>query len=396
MKQLKKQIDRLKPYFEKGGKFQSLNSVFEGFYTFLFTPNETAGINGVHIHDSNDSKRTMITVVVALLPCLLFGMYNVGYQHFMAIGANSADILSNFWYGLCATLPQIIVAYVVGLGIEFVVAQIRGHEIQEGFLVSGILIPMICPIDTPLWMIAVAVAFAVIFAKEVFGGTGYNILNVALVTRAFLFFAYPSKMSGDAVFVSVDPSMAVDGYSGATPLAQLAQATAGNTTLSDVTGNIIPWINTVIGNIPGSWGETSVICIAIGAAILLFTGIASWRIILSALIGGLSMAFVVNCFSSPLYPVTYVNPLYQLCLGGFAFAVVFMATDPVTACRTNAGKIIYGFLIGVIAILIRCYNTGYPEGAMLAVLLMNCFASLIDWCVIRVNIRRRLKRVSAK
>jgi len=395
MKQLKKQMDRLKPHFEKGGRLQSLHSVFDGMYTFLFTPNETAACTGAHIHDSNDSKRTMITVVIALLPCMLFGMYNIGYQHYMAIGADYQNVLTNFWYGLLTALPQIIVAYVVGLGIEFIVAQKRGHEIQEGFLVSGILIPMICPIDTPLWMLAVAVAFAVIFAKEIFGGTGYNVLNIALVTRAFLFFAYPSKMSGDAVFVSVNPLEAVDGYSGATPLAQLAQATPDHVALTDVAGNTIPWINTIIGNIPGSWGETSAICIAIGAIILLATGIASWRIIASALCGGLLMAFIANHFASPAYPVTFVSPLYQLCLGGFLFAVVFMATDPVTACRTNTGKVIYGFLIGVMAMIIRCYNTGYPEGAMLAVLLMNCFASLIDWCVVRANIRRRLNRVKA-
>lgn len=389
MKGLKKKIDQIRPNFEKGGRFEKLHSVFDGFYTFLFTPNETSR-SGVHIHDSNDSKRTMITVVIALLPCCLFGMWNIGFQHFLATG-ESADFFRTFLYGFFAVLPQILTAYIVGLGIEFVVAQMRGHEIQEGFLVSGILIPMICPVDTPCWMLAVAVAFAVIFAKEVFGGTGYNFLNVALVTRAFLFFSYPSKMSGDNVFVSLGNAPAVDAYSGATPLGQLASSAPG-TTITDVLGNPLPFRDIFFGLYPGSWGETSTFCILIGAAILLFTGIANWRIIFSALIGGFLMALLANGLQSDLYPVTFISPLEQLCLGGFMFAIVFMATDPVTACRTNAGKYIYGFLIGAIAIIIRCYNTGFPEGAMLAVLLMNCFAPLIDHCVVSLNIRRRLRR----
>ena len=393
MKSLKRKIDALKPHFEKGGKLEKLHSVFDGFYTFLFTPNETSA-SGVHIHDANDSKRTMITVVIALIPCLLFGIYNIGYQHAMATGADMA-FLQMIWYGLLKALPQIVVAYAVGLGIEFIAAQIRGHEIQEGFLVSGILIPMICPIDTPLWMIAVAVAFAVIFAKEVFGGTGYNFLNVALVTRAFLFFAYPSKMSGDGVFVSLGNSTAVDAFTGATPLGQIASSTQGAVQLTNVLGEPLTFWDTFIGLIPGSWGETSTLFILVGAAILLLTGIASWRIIASAVVGGLVMSSVAHYFATPLYPATLIDPVQQLCLGGFAFAVVFMATDPVTACRTNVGKYIYGFMIGVMAIVIRCYNTGYPEGAMLAVLLMNCFAPLIDYCVVEANIRRRLARTIA-
>lgn len=390
MGKLKQNIDRLKPHFDKGGRFSALHSVFDGFYTFLYTPNETSR-SGVHIHDSNDSKRTMITVVLALLPCCLFGMWNIGYQHALAIGSLDSGLFSLFFFGFWAVLPQIITAYVVGLGIEFIVAQLRGHEIQEGFLVSGILIPMICPVDTPCWMIAVAVAFAVIFAKEVFGGTGYNFLNVALVARAFLFFAYPSKMSGDAVFVNLGESPAIDGFSGATPLGQLASAPAGAPVLS-VDGNVLSLADMFWGFTPGSWGETSTFCILIGAVVLLATGIASWRIITSGVVGALLMGVIANNFASPLYPVTFISPLEQLCLGGFAFAIVFMATDPVTACRTNTGKYIYGFLIGALAILIRCYNTGYPEGAMLAVLLMNCFASLIDYCVVNSNIRRRQKR----
>lgn len=393
MKGLKRQLDKLKPQFEKGGKYQKLHSVFDGFYTFLYTPNETSR-SGVHIHDANDSKRTMITVVLALLPCVLFGLYNIGYQHSLATGIQ-AGIIEMFLYGLWAALPNILTAYIVGLGIEFIVAQIRGHEIQEGFLVSGILIPMICPIDTPWWMLAVAVAFAVIFAKEVFGGTGYNFLNVALVTRAFLFFAYPTKMSGDGVFVSLGGDTPVDGFSGATPLGQLASSTDPGVVMTDVIGNPLSFSDIFFGFIPGSWGETSTLCILIGAVILLATGMASWRIMLSGVLGGLAMGLIAHNFASPLYPVTYLTPIEQLCLGGFAFAIVFMATDPVTACRTNIGKYIYGFLIGAIAILIRCYNTGFPEGAMLAVLLMNCFASLIDYCVVNSNIRRRLRRVQA-
>jgi len=395
VKFLKQRLDKVKPKFEKGAKYGKLHSVFDGFYTFLYTPNETSS-SGVSIHDANDSKRTMIIVVLALMPCCLFGMWNIGYQHDLATGLADIDIFRQFFYGFFAVLPQILTAYIVGLGIEFAVAQMRGHEIQEGFLVSGILIPMICPVDTPCWMIAVAVAFAVIFVKEVFGGTGYNFMNVALATRAFLFFAYPSKMSGDSVFVSLGGEQAVDGYSGATPLGQLASSSDPSVAISSISGDPLTLSDCFWGLIPGSWGETSTFCIIIGAVILLFTGMASWRIMFPAVGGGLLMAWIANLTASPLYPVTYLPPLMQLTLGGFAFAVVFMATDPVTACRTNAGKYVYGFLIGVIAMLIRCYNTGYPEGAMLAVLLMNCFAPLIDHIVVNININRRLKRPELK
>ncbi len=398
VKALKKQIDKIKPYFEEGGKLHAFRSVFDGFETFLFTPNETS-VSGVHIHDSRDSKRTMIIVVLALIPCLLFGMYNAGYQHFLASGATSFPFWQLFGYGFLSILPTIVVTYLVGLGIEFIVAQWRGEEIQEGFLVTGILIPLICPIETPLWMIAVATAFSVIFAKEVFGGTGFNIVNIALVTRAFLFFAYPASMSGDKVFIGNSPVFGIgtplpDSFTGATPLGQIATSAAG-TPITDVLGNQVSLWDMFLGLIPGSFGETSTLCILIGALILLVTGIANWRIIISVFAGGAFMAWIANLTATPTYPASYLGIAEQLCLGGFAFAAVFMATDPVTAARTTPGKYIYGFLVGVIAILIRTYNNGYPEGAMLAVLLMNVLAPLIDYCVVQVNINRRLKRIKA-
>ena len=401
MKALKKLLDKARPAFEDGGKLHAFRSVFDGFDTFLFTPNETSR-SGVHIHDSMDSKRTMIIVIAALVPCLLFGMYNTGYQHWLACGATEFPFWSLMLYGFLAVLPRIVVSYLVGLGIEFAVAQWRKEEIQEGFLVTGILIPMICPIETPLWMIAVATAFSVIFVKEVFGGTGYNIFNVALVTRAFLFFAYPAKMSGDGVFVALNPTFGLggqvaDGFTGATPLGQIAASGATGPAevakaMTTLTNEPISTLDMFLGLIPGSFGETSVLCILIGAAILLLTGIASWRIILSVFVGGAFMAFIANTFATPTYPASFLSVADQLCLGGFAFAAVFMASDPVTSCRTNTGKYIYGFLIGVVAILIRTYNNGYTEGAMLAVLLMNALAPLIDYCVVEANVRRRLKR----
>ena len=400
MKALKKLLDKARPAFEPGGKLHAFHSVYDGFDTFLFTPAETSR-SGVHIHDSMDSKRTMIIVIAALLPCLLFGMYNTGYQHWLASGATEFPFWSLFFYGLLAVLPRIVVSYVVGLGIEFTVAQWRKEEIQEGFLVTGILIPMICPIETPLWMIA----FSVIFVKEVFGGTGYNIFNVALVTRAFLFFAYPAKMSGDSVFVSLQPVLGLghdvaDGFTGATPLGQIA--TSGATShaelaqsMTTLTHDPLTTWDMFFGLIPGSFGETSTLCILIGALLLLATGIASWRIILSVFAGGAVMALIANWFATPTYPASFLTVADQLCLGGFAFAAVFMASDPVTSCRTNTGKYIYGFLVGVFAILIRTYNNGYPEGAMLAVLLMNAFAPLIDYCVVEANVRRRMRRTKA-
>lgn len=395
MGKLKQSIDKIKPNFDKGGKFEKLHSTFDAFYTFLYTPNTTSK-TGVHIHDSFDSKRMMIMVVVALLPCCIFGMWNVGYQHFLATTGESNTILQCFIYGFLAVLPQILTSYIVGLGIEFIIAQIRGHEVQEGFLVSGILIPMICPVDTPCWMLAIAVAFSVIFVKEVFGGTGYNFMNVALAARAFLFFSYPAKMSGDKVFVSLGNATNVDAFSGATPLGQLASQTPDHVSLTGVLGQPLSLNDIFLGLYPGSWGETSTLCILIGAAILLLCGIANWRIILSGLTGGFLMSVLIHNYATPAYPASYLMPIEQMLLGGFMFAIVFMATDPVTACRTNIGKYIYGFLIGVIAMIIRCYNPGYPEGAMLAVLLMNCFAPVIDWCIVNNNIRKRAKRANLK
>lgn len=401
MSKLRQYLDKVRPHFEEGGKLHAFHSVFDGFDTFLYTPRTTSGAGEVHIHDSIDSKRTMIIVVLALMPCFFFGMYNTGYQHWLACGESIFPFWQLLFYGFLTILPRVVVAYLVGLGIEFVVAQWRKEEIQEGFLVTGILIPMICPVETPLWMLAVATAFSVIFVKEVFGGTGYNIFNVALVARAFLFFAYPAHMSGDKVFVATGSMfgfgpVAPDSFSCATPLGQIATTTGNSLQLTGIDGSILSSWDAFLGLIPGSFGETSVICILIGAAVLLFSGIGSWRIMLSAVAGALLMGWIANSCATATYPASYLSPLDQLLYGGFAFAVVFMATDPVTASRTNAGKLVYGFLIGVVAVLIRTYNNGYPEGAMLAVLLMNAFAPLIDYCVVQRNISRRLKRATAK
>ena len=384
---LRQFVDKIKPNFEKGGKLHAFRSVFGGFETFLFVPNHTAK-NGTNIHDCFDSKRMMIMVCLALVPALLFGMYNVGYQHYLAAGMlEAATFMQVFGYGFLAVLPKIIVSYLVGLGIEFTVAQWKGEEIHEGFLVSGLIIPMIVPVGTPLWIIALATAFAVIFAKEIYGGTGMNIFNVALVTRAFIFFAYPSVISGDAVWVATDSIFGlgadIDGYTAATALGQAAVAEAP------------AWdMNMVWGFIPGSIGETSVVAIALGALILLGSGIASWKTMLSVFVGGGLMAWVFNQIGNPDNAVAMMPWYEHLVLGGFCFGAVFMATDPVTSCRTECGKYIYGFLIGVVAILIRVLNPGYPEGMMLAILLMNLFAPLIDYYVYQSNISKRAKRAA--
>jgi len=390
VKALRNYLNKIKPTFEEGGRLSMFRSVFDGFETFLFVPNETSQ-SGVHIHDSIDSKRTMTVVVIALIPALLFGMYNVGYQHNLAIGAEQL-FWPTFLFGFLAVLPKILISYIVGLGIEFMVAQWKKEEIQEGFLVSGMLIPMIVPIDTPLWMIALATAFAVVFAKEVFGGTGYNIFNVALVTRAFLFFAYPAAMSGDQVFVrtadtfGLGAGSVVDGFSGATPLGVASTATSG-------TGYPALSMDMITGLIPGSIGETSVIAIGIGAVLLLLTGIASWKTMLSVFVGGALTAWMFNAIGMDGNAMANMPWYEHLVLGGFCFGAVFMATDPVTSARTERGKWIYGFLIGFLAICIRVLNPGYPEGMMLAILMMNIFAPLIDYYVVDANIKRRANRL---
>lgn len=395
MKALRNFLDKVKPSFEEGGKFHAFRSVFDGFETFLFVPNTTAK-RGSHIHDCNDSKRAMSMVVIALMPALLFGIYNVGFQHYLVNG-EQASFLACFVFGLAAVLPKIVVSYLVGLGIEFIVAQFKGEEIHEGFLVSGLLIPMIVPVECPLWILAVATAFAVIFAKEVFGGTGYNIFNVALVTRAFLFFAYPTKLSGESVWVETDPicgigstNSLVDGFTGATALGQ-AKVVEGAVT--NAIGEPLSILDMVIGLIPGSIGETSVIAIALGAIFLLWTGTASWKTMLSVFVGGGLTAYLFNLWGAN--PAMQLPWYEHLLLGGFCFGAVFMATDPVTSPRTDGGKYIYGFLVGFFAIVIRCMGS-YPEGMMLAILLMNLFTPLINYCFVQANISRRMKRVANK
>ena len=377
----------MKPTFSEGGKLSAFGSLFEAAETFFYVPGETAKVHGAQIHDAIDSKRSIFFVVIALLPALLFGMYNIGYQHSIAIGAADSTVWCDFLYGLAALLPKIVVSYVVGLGIEIAVAQWKKEEVHEGFFVTGILIPMIVPVNCPLWILAIATAFAVIFAKEVFGGTGMNIFNPALVTRAFLFFAYPAMMSGDKVWVNKNYmdciNGTIDGYGCATPLGKLA---AGEPVSCSA-------LDTVIGTIPGSVGETSFIAILIGAAILIWAGIASWKIILSVFAGGAIMAYFMNFGDAEALNFQWWE---QLTVGGFAFGAVFMATDPVTSCRTESGKWIYGFLIGAMTIIIRIYNPGYPEGMMLAILLMNVFAPLIDYCFVSSNISKRAKRAIKK
>ena len=372
---LRNYLDKQKPKFEKGGKLEKFHSVFTGFESFLFVPNTTTS-SGAHIRDAVDLKRTMIIVVLALIPALLFGIYNVGYQHFNAVGGLAdTTFFQLFFYGLWKVLPMIIVSYVVGLGIEFAVAQMKGHEINEGFLVSGLLIPMIMPVEAPLWMVALSTAFAVIIGKEIFGGTGMNIWNPALLARAFFFFSYPSMISGDKVWIAGDTA---DAISQATPLAQMALGQPLTYSTADMF-----W-----GFIPGSVGETSAFCILIGAVILLLTNVASWRTMISVFVGGYLMALIFQ-------PISGVEAYQQLLMGGFAFGAVFVATDPVTSAQTNTGKYVYGLLIGAMAVIIRCINPGYPEGMMLAILLMNTFAPLIDWFVVQANIKRRLKRAKA-
>lgn len=385
MSVLKKYLDKIKPNFEEGGKYHAFRSVFDGMETFLFVPNTTSK-TGVNIHDAIDSKRIMSIVVIALLPALLFGMYNVGYQNNIQAGVTDMQFLPTFLYGLLAVLPKVLVSYIVGLGIEFAWAQWKGEEIQEGYLVSGIIIPLIVPVNCPLWMLAIACAFAVVFAKEIFGGTGMNIFNVALVARAFLFFSYPQIMSGDKAWIATDQIFGLgnalpDTFTAATPLGMVAHHATIDYSFADM----------IWGFIPGSIGETSIVAIAIGAVILLWCGIASWKTMLSVFAGGFLTAWAFYAAGK-----TSIPAYEHLVLGGFVFGAVFMATDPVTSARTEIGKYIYGFLIGVVAILIRVMNDGYPEGMMLAILLMNMLAPLIDHCVVQCNINKRMNRLTRK
>ena len=371
MKGLRKIVDNVKPTFTEGGKLGFLASFFDAFETFLFVPNTTTK-KGAHIRDCNDLKRTMTMVILALVPAFLFGCFNTGVQ----VGLEGLTALA---YGFVRVLPMVAVSYIVGLGIEIVYAQIRKEEVAEGYLVTGLLIPMIMPVSTPLWMVALGVAFAVIFGKEVFGGTGMNIFNPALVARAFVFFAFTPQMSGEKVWFSDWKMMgATDATTGATALEQLA--TTGDMQWS--------FMDAFLGFIPGSFGETSTLCILIGAAILLYTGVASWRTMLSVFVGGLAMGYLFQAVGLTEYPA-----YYHLVVGGFAFGAVFMATDPVTSAQTNTGKYIVGFMTGALAVLVRVVNPAYPEGMMLAILFMNALAPTVDYFVVEANINRRKNRV---
>lgn len=382
MKWLREYINRIKPSFEKGGRFEKLESTFDAFETFLFVPNKVTQ-TGSHIRDNMDMKRTMSVVIIALLPALFFGMYNAGYMHFLSTG-QSGTFWALFGFGFLQVLPVVAVSYITGLAIEFIFAQIRGHEVNEGFLVSGMLIPLVMPVDVPLWMVSVSTAFAVIIGKEVFGGTGMNVLNPALTARAFLFFAYPSEMTGDKVWIAgmKQGENLVDGFSGSTVLGNLAQG---------ATHSLPTDLNAFLGFIPGSIGETSKLAILLGAFVLIYTGAGSWKIIVATLAGGLFAGLLFNAFPGNEYMAL---PAYKhLLYGGFLFGAVFMATDPVTASQTETGKWIYGFLTGLLALVIRVLNPAYPEGMMLAVLLMNVFAPLIDYYVVESNISRRMRRM---
>ena len=400
MNGLNKFIEKIKPTFSKGGKLGFLHSTFEAFESFLFVPGTVTSGKGTHVKDAVDLKRIMIIVVLALVPSLLFGIWNTGYQHNLAFGLDWG-FWQMVWYGFVKIIPLYLVSYIVGLGIEFASAQIKGHQVNEGYLVSGMLIPLIVPIDVPLWMLAIGVAFAVIIGKEVFGGTGMNIWNPALLCRAFLFFSYPSKMSGDTVWTGglsrfltegtayASGSGVVDGFSGATPL---VHAQAGISGLSDAG---LSFMDLFIGNIGGSVGETSVIAILIGAVILIWTGVASWKIMLSSVIGALAVGGLANLLATDATPYLQLPAYYHLVLGGFAFGTVFMATDPVTSAQTETGKWIYGFFVGAFTVMVRLFNPGYMEGMMLAILLMNTFAPLIDHYVIEASLSRRAKKLKS-
>lgn len=368
--------------FEKGGKLGFLHSTVDAFDTFLRVPG-TVTSKGAHVRDAIDMKRAMIIVVLALVPAALFGMWNLGHQHNLLLGSDWG-FFKQFWFGFLKALPLYIVSYAVGLFIEFAFAQIKNEEVNEGYLVTGMLIPLIVPVEVPLWTLAIAVAFAVVFGKEVFGGTGMNFLNPALLTRAFLFFSYPSHMSGSFVWVGLKKGEVIDAVSGATPLSLLSECKEAVSPLTDK----FSYMDMFLGTVPGSIGETSVIAILLGAIILVWTGIASWKIMCSSVLGALFVGWIGYATG-----VTAVPAWAQLIMGGFAFGAVFMATDPVTSAQTEKGKWIYGFLIGALCVMVRLFNPGYAEGMMLAILLMNTFAPLIDYYVINGAIRRRSKKI---
>ncbi|MEQ1586464.1 MAG: NADH:ubiquinone reductase (Na(+)-transporting) subunit B [Cyclobacteriaceae bacterium] len=396
---IKHQIEKIKPHFEKGGKWEKHYYSFEALETFLFVPATTNGVKGSQIRDAIDLKRLMMTVIIAMLPCLIFGIWNVGHQHFLAVGQTSATLGEKFWIGALQVVPIVVISYGVGLGIEFVFATFRRHPVNEGFLVTGMLIPLVMPPDIPLWQVAVATAFAVIIGKEAFGGTGMNILNVALTARAFLYFAYPTDMSGD-VWTYLGEAQQVAGYSGATPLSIAADAattganvvTSFNTFGAGWNDGVFTLSNLFMGIRPGSIGETSTLMCLIGAFILIVTGTGSWKIIFSVFAGAYAMGLFLNLVGGNAFVEMPAH--YHLVIGGLAFGAVFMATDPVTASQTETGKWIYGGLIGMFTVMIRVFNPAYPEGIMLAILLMNVFAPLIDYFVVSANKKRRLQRAT--
>ncbi|MEM8966231.1 MAG: NADH:ubiquinone reductase (Na(+)-transporting) subunit B [Bacteroidota bacterium] len=393
---LRKLLDKQKPLFEKGGKLEKFYYAFEAGETFLFTPNTTAGKHGSHIHDAIDLKRMMITVVIAMVPALLFGIYNVGHTHFLAVG-EQADFLQKVLIGAQVVLPIVIVSYAAGGLVEVIFATIRRHPINEGFLVTGMLIAIVMPPTLPLWQVALSAIFAVVIAKEVFGGTGMNVLNVAMTARAFLYFAYPGDMSGDVWYYLGDKQYA-DGFSGATPLGLAAEAVSTESvqplaaTMAEFQDGLFTFWNMAVGLIPGSIGSTSFIAVMLGAVILIVTGVGSWKIIVSAFAGAYAMGLILNLAGANEY--MNLPAYYHFVIGGFAFGAVFMATDPVSAAHTELGKWVYGFLIGVITVIIRVLNPAYPEGIMLAVLFMNVFAPLIDFYVVEANKKRRLQRAT--
>lgn len=399
MKFLRKTLDGVKPNFEKGGKWEKMYFAFEAIETFLFAPNTTTAAKGVQVRDAVDLKRLMMTVIIAMVPCLLFGMWNIGHQHFLAIG-QTGTLGEKFWIGIVQTLPIIVVSYGVGLGIEFVFATIRRHPVNEGFLVTGMLIPLVMPPDVPLWQVAVATAFAVVIGKEAFGGTGMNVVNIALTARAFLYFAYPTDISGEVWTYLGEGATAVAGYSGATPLAVAAAAAKGTQVVNEFNSFGSTWAPGIysfqslfLGTQPGSIGETSTLMCLIGALILIVTGTGSWKIIVGVFGGAYGMGLLLNILAGN-NAFMAMPAYYHLVIGGLAFGAVFMATDPVTAAQTETGKWFYGILIGMFTVLIRVFNPAYPEGIMLAILLMNVFAPLIDYFVVSANKTRRLKRAT--